>query len=349
MILLIIYVSVALGFSFLCSIAEAVLLSVTHAHIAILEQEGKASGKLLRQHKQDINKPLAAILTLNTIAHTIGAAGAGAQATAVFGNAYLGVFSAVLTLLILILSEIIPKTLGAYYWRSLAPSTAYALRFLIWLLYPFVILAEKLTGHLSHGPGLKGFNRHEFAAMANLSVEEGQLAQQESEILKNLLLLRETRARDAMTPRTVVFSVPDNMTVGDFFQQHHQVPFSRIPIYQETSKKIHGYVLCNDILLAQAQQDTDKALNNYHRPIHAILDSMSLSQTFDEFLRLKTHMMLVVDEYGSMKGIITLEDVLETLLGLDIIDESDKTEDLQELARNLWKQRAKKMGMEIEN
>lgn len=347
MFLLITYVSIALGFSFLCSIAEAVILSVTSAHIALLEQEEKPSGVLLRKLKEDINTPLAAILTLNTIAHTVGAAGAGAQAAAVFGSAYVGIASAVLTLLILIVSEIIPKTLGAHYWRSLAPATAYCLKFLIWALYPFVKLSETLTRGLTHGPTLRGFSRDEFAAMAELSAKEGELAQRESKILKNLLLLRETRVKDAMTPRTVVFSLPETLLVEEFFDQHENIRFSRIPIYSDNQEQVSGFVLRSELLSAQATGKGDNKLKNYRRDLQVLLSSMSLSQAFDELLRNHSHIMLVLDEYGGMEGILTLEDVLETLLGLEIVDESDKTEDMQKLARRLWKRRAQQMGLKI--
>ncbi|HYQ71088.1 MAG TPA: CNNM domain-containing protein, partial [Gammaproteobacteria bacterium] len=211
MLLLVTYVIIALGFSFLCSIAEAVLLSVNTPYITLLQRKGRKAGELLGRLKADINSSLAAILTLNTIAHTIGAAGAGAQAALVFGNAYVGIASGVLTLLILVFSEIIPKTLGAHYWRQLAPLTAFVLRGLVWLLYPFVKLSELLTRGLVHGPGLKGFNREELAAMAEISAAEGHLGPKEIRILKNLLRLRETRVTAAMTPRTVIFSLPEDL------------------------------------------------------------------------------------------------------------------------------------------
>ncbi len=345
MTLLIIYVLVALGFSFLCSIAEAVLLSVTSAHIALLEKNESSAGELLRQLKDDINKPLAAILTLNTIAHTIGAAGAGAQAAAVFGNAYVGIASAILTLLILVFSEIIPKTLGAHYWRQLAPFTAFVLKYLIIVLYPFVKLSEKLTRGLSHEPTLSGFSREEFAVMADLSSSEGQLAEQESHILKNLLLLRETKVSDAMTPRTVIFSLSQATTVEEFFHKHDQIPFSRVPIYEDEPEKITGFVFRSDLLLAQARGNNESLLKNYRRDITAVLETLSLSQVFNELLTLRVHMMLVVDEYGGVEGIITLEDVLETLLGLEIVDEKDDTVDMQKEARKLWKRRSE--GMDI--
>lgn len=346
MTLLIIYVTIALLFSFLCSIAEAVILSVSPAYVSLLEKEGKPSGKLLRKLKSEINKPLAAILTLNTITHTMGAAGAGAQAAAVFGNAYVGVASAVLTLLILIFSEIIPKTLGAHYWRALAPATAYGLRALVWTLYPFVKFSEWLMSGLTHGPTLNGFSREEFAAMAELSAQEGELAQQETVILKNLLLLRQTQVRDAMTPRTVVFSLPVNLRIEEFFHKYDHVRFSRIPVYADNQEHVTGFVLRSDLLLAQARGNSDNPLTNYVRPMSTLLDSMSLSQAFDELMRERSHIVLVVDEYGGVAGILTLEDVIETLLGLEIVDEGDKTEDMRKLAQRLRRKRLKEMGVD---
>jgi CBS domain containing-hemolysin-like protein len=231
MFLLIIYVVIALGFSFICSIAEAVILSVSQAYISLLEKDGKPSGTLLNKLTSDINKPLSAILTLNTVAHTMGAAGAGAQAAAVFGEAYLGIISAVLTLLILVFSEIIPKTLGATYWRQLAPAMAHLLKYLIILLYPFVKMSEKLTSGFKEDSPLKGLSRSELLAMAELSGQEGQLAKQESRFLKNLLQLHTLNVKDAMTHRTVVFSASESMSVNDFMEQKLPTEFSRIPIY----------------------------------------------------------------------------------------------------------------------
>lgn len=345
MLLLVVYVVLALGVSFLCSIAEAVILSVTSAHIEILEQQRKPAGSLLRNLKDDINKPLAAILTLNTIAHTVGAVGAGAQATAVFGDASVGVASVVLTLLILVLSEIIPKTLGAHYWRPLSVPTAYGLKFLIFALYPFVKLSEKLMGGLTEGPALRGFNRREFAAMAELSAREGQLGHHESMVLKSLLRLHKTRVTDAMTPRTVIFSLAETTTVETFFHKYDQVRFSRIPIYRDNPDHIIGFVLRSDLLLAQARGNSEKDMSSYCRDIKALLNTVSLTHAFDEMLRQRTQIMQVVDEYGTVQGIITMEDILETLLGLEIVDESDKDVDMRKLARTLWRRRARTLGV----
>ena len=345
MLLLTTFIFIAVGFSFLCSIAEAVLLSVSTSFIVNAEQEDKAYGSVLRELKEDINSPLAVILTLNTVAHTMGAAGAGAQAAAIFGSVYLGIFSAILTLVILIFSEIIPKALGAHYWRKLAPITAYTLRFLIRLLSPFVLLSNKLTQGLSRAPKLQGFSRKEFSAMAKLGEQEGQLDKNESVVLRNLFLLGETPVRNVMTPRSVVFAMHEDSTINDLLGKQNRKMFSRIPIYTDRDK-ITGFVLRDDLLIAQNDGHGETALKNYRRELGAILDAFSLLQAFETFISSKVHIMLVVSEYGDTQGIITLEDILENLLGLEIMDESDTVEDMQVLARRLGMLRRKKMGMD---
>ena len=344
---LIAYVLIALVFSFLCSIAEAVILSVNASYVAVLEKDGNPAGALLQNLIQEIGRPLSAILTLNTIAHTVGAVGAGAQAVIVFGNAYLGVASAILTLLILIFSEIIPKTLGARHWRKLAPATAYGLRFLVWLLYPFVLLSERLTGRHSEGVSLSGFNRREFSAMADISAGEGQLAEHESEILKNLMRLRKIRIREVMTPQTVVFSLPEGTLVHEFIDKHEEVRFSRIPIYEKDQDLVIGFVLRSDLLLAYARGDKNRPLNYYNRKLPALLESISLARAFNLVMGMEAHIALVVDEYGDLQGILTLEDIVETLLGIEIVDEGDETVDMQELARLRWKRRAERMKLDL--
>ena len=346
MALLLTYVLVALGFSFLCSIAEAVILSVSTPYITLLTRDGKPSGAVLGRMKTEINSTLAAILTLNTIAHTVGAVGAGAQAAQVFGNAWVGVTSAVLTLLILVFSEIIPKTLGAYYWKQLAPATAYVLQVMVWLLWPFVKMAELITRGLSHGQVLTGFNRDELAAMADISAGEGLLDRKETHILKNLLRLRDSKVTDVMTPRTVIFSLPEDLRVEEFFWKYESQRFSRIPIYADAPEHLNGFVLRSDLLLAQARGNTDTPLANYRRELHALPASVSPSQAFDALLEKRAHLMIVVDEYGSTIGLVTLEDILETLLGLEIVDESDQTVDMQAHARRLWRRRAREMGLD---
>lgn len=348
MFLLIIYALTALVFSFLCSIAESVILSVTSAHIATLEEQKKPAGARLRKLKKNVDQPLAAILTLNTIAHTVGAAGVGAQASAVFGNASLGVTSAVLTFLILVFSEIIPKSLGAHYWRQLAPATALGLKWLIRMLYPFVKLSEMLTGKLKEEPGRHGLSRQEFASVAKISLKEQQLEPQEFKIMQNLLNLRDIRVSDVMTPRTVVFSADESLSVTEFLSIPRPHSFSRIPIYRQVPGSVQGFVLYADLLMAQANGQGELPLQHFQRTIHATLDSMALSQALDDLMRKKAHLMLVVNEYGEMVGIVTQEDVFETLLGLEIIDESDTVEDMQKLARQLWRRRAQQLGIKPE-
>lgn len=345
MTLLLIYVGLALGVSFLCSVAEAVLLSVTTAYTRLLEQEDRPAGQRLRALKQDIDRPLSAILTLNTIAHTVGAAGAGAQAAIVFGSNMLGVFSAVLTFLILVFSEIIPKTLGAFYWRQLAPPVSLMLQWMIVLLYPLVKMSNWITKLISHRKPLRGLSREEFAVMAELGEMEGQLEDHESRILRNLLLLRETRVRDVMTPRPVVFSLPQKMTVADYIANHEDNPFSRVPVYGSDQDKVTGFVLRADLILAHGRGETGHPLEQYKRELPALVAAIDLLRAFEVMLEQSTHIMLVVDEYGGVDGIITLEDVFETLLGMEIVDEVDRTVDLQQLARKLARQRSRAMGL----
>lgn len=347
MTLLVLYVCIALLISFLCSIAEAVLLSVSKAHIVLLRKEGRASGDLLDELKADVNKPLAAILTLNTLAHTVGAVGAGAQATIVFGNQWVGLFSGLLTLAILVFSEIIPKTLGATYWRGLAPMTAHSLKFLVWLLYPFVLMSEWLTKLIGVKNEVAGFSRKEFAAMAELGQQEGQLDQRESQVIKNIFLLRETSVTDVMTPRIVVFALPETLTVGQYYEEHFDSRFSRIPVYASDKEHLTGFVLKDDLMLAQARGNTHKALIEYRRELLAIPENTSLLDAFDLVLNRRAHIMAVVDEFGGLQGVLTMEDIIETLLGLEILDESDKHEDMQVYAKKLWRRRASEMGIVI--
>ncbi len=334
MTLLIAFVCTAVVFSFLCSIAEAVLLSVDTAYLAVIEQEGKSSAPLWRKLKEEINSPLAVILTLNTIAHTVGAVGAGAQAAVVFGNAYVAVVSALLTLIILVFSEIIPKALGANYWKQLAPVTAVVLSFLVRVLYPFVILSNKLTRWFSPDNPAPGFNRSEFTALAELGEQEGELDPQEVKVLHNLFALREAEVRTAMTPRSVVFSMPEDALCRDLLDEAEGQRFSRIPLL-EGPDEIGGFVLRSDALMANASGDGDTPLRDFRRELPAIMDKFSLLKAFDDFVSQGQQIMLVVNEYGDGVGILTLEDILESLIGLEIVDETDRFADMQQLARRL--------------
>lgn len=346
MFLLGLFIFITLFFSFLCSIAEAVLLSVSWLYIATMEKRGQKAGEILRELKEDINKPLAAILTLNTVAHTVGSAGVGYQATLVLNNVSFGVVSAVLTFLILVFSEIIPKTLGASYWKILAPFTAYSLKFLIYILNPFITILEFITRNMVKKESM-GFKRSEFSIMAQLSAQEGHIDSQEALILDNLLLLQKIKIKDEMTPRTVMFSCSQDLRVEEFFYKYKKDCFSRIPVYDNKQNNIIGFVIRAELLLAQARGNRDTRLSNYVRSMPSFLDNMSLLHAMKEMLHAKDHISLIVDEYGTVKGILTLEDILETLLGHEIIDESDKNVDMQKLAKRLWKAKAKKYGIDL--
>lgn len=343
--LLILYVSLALVFSFLCSIAEAVLLSITPAYIATLEGEGRSSGTLLRRFKENIDHPLAAILTLNTIAHTIGAAGAGARAAEVFGSQWVGLASVVLTLMILFLSEIIPKTLGAVHWRFLAPFLASPLQWLIRFLYPLVILSEGLTRLISREKGAAVFEREELSAMADLGVESGALRQDESTVLKNLMQLGSLTLEDVMTPRTVVFAFSEAMTVEEMVSGYPEIAFSRIPLYGKDLDDITGFVIKNDVLLAHVRGDRDRPLRSMKRDIATLSEDTRLPDALRILLDRRQHILLVKDRYGGTAGLATLEDILETLLGLEIVDEADRTVDMRDLARERWRKRAGALGL----
>ncbi len=350
MTLLIFYLLLAVLVSFFCSVAEAVLLSVRPSYIAVLEAQGSRSAKKLKKLCNNLDRPLAAILTANTIAHTVGAAGVGAQAAVVFGNQYIGLTSAILTFLILIFSEIIPKTLGAVYWRQLAAPFAVLIAGLTQLLLPFVLLSEKLTRLLSRsGAGVHTFSRDEFEAMAQIGVDEGLLESKELKIVTNLMRLRQLSARDIMTPRPVVFSASEKMTVRGFFTAHSENAFSRIPVYAENEDDITGYVLKSDLLMAQARDEFDKSLLEFRRPFLMFLDVLDASSIFDRLIHGKNQIALVLDEYGTMQGIVTMEDVMETLIGLEIMDESDKVNDMQKLAHKRWRARMESMGINPSN
>ena len=341
--LLIIYIALAIGVSFLCSVMEAVLLSVTPAYVGALEEGNPTAAARLKTLKTDVDRPLAAILTLNTVAHTIGAAGAGAEAAAYFGNAYVGIFSAILTLGILILSEIIPKTLGAVHWRALAPLVARVLRPLIWVLYPLVVLSQWITKLMSRGEKENQVSRAEFAALATLGAEEGVFDPQESRILQSLLRFNELAARDVMTPRTVMVAFPATKPVREI--TNAQLRFSRFPIFEENRDHVTGYALRSDILRTVAEDEGDRPVSEIQRDLLTVPETLPLPRLFERFLERKEHLALVIDEYGGTQGIATMEDVVETLLGLEIVDEADTVHDMQVLARERWAERARALGL----
>jgi CBS domain containing-hemolysin-like protein len=346
-VLLVLYVLLALSFSFLCSVAEAVLLSVTPSFIAGLETDRPKQAGLLKQLKQDnVDRSLAAILTLNTIAHTVGAIGAGAKATIVFGSAYFGVFSAVMTLLILFLSEIIPKTLGAVWWRALAAPTAYFVKSLILVLYPLIVISEQITRLIGRGRNVHVFNREEFVAMASIGGASGHLHEDETRIIHNLFALRSLTADDVMTPRTVIHALQQDRTVSDALPDCANSPFSRLPLFAADFDEITGFVLKDDLLLTEARDQGQTPLSRLRREIHPVPKTEKLSHLLEFLLDRRAHLAVVVDEYGGTAGLVSLEDVVETLLGIEIVDEADRTQDMRKLARKRWKERAAALGVD---
>lgn len=345
MSLLIFYLLLAIGVSFLCSILEAILLSVSRSYIAVLERKGNRAGALLREYKQDIDRPLSAILSLNTIAHTVGAAGVGAQAQIIFGQASVAITSAVLTFLILVLSEIIPKTLGATYWRNLAPAAVYALRGLMVTMYPLVVLSQAITRWLSSEENIPSFSREEFGALADLGVEEGIFEEEESRIFKNLIRFSSLRVKDIMTPRTVVVGFDEEETVEGLEEDVEELTFSRLVLYGKERDEVTGYVLKNDLLLLMARDDRQTPLKEVKRDILIVPEIMALKDLFEELMAKQEHIAVAVDEYGGFAGVVTMEDLVETLLGMEIIDEADTIEDMQKMARKKWSERARRLGI----
>lgn len=347
--LLVVFLLIALIFSFLCSVFEAVLLSVRQPYIVTQRETKPSNAKTWENLVGDINRPLSAILILNTVAHTVGAAGVGAQATKVFGTDPMTSFSIalVLTILILVLSEIIPKTFGAVYWKQLAPATGAMLTTLTKIMSPLIWMTEKITSGISKGKKKGAFSRAEFIAMADVGEKEGAIEASEGRIMKNLFGLRDMLAKHAATPRTVVFALPETCTIDEFMSSHADKPFSRIPIYEKTLDHVTGFVLKVDLFQAKAEGYPERTVGEFVRPLHTIPNTQNLSDLFNSMTADQVHIAATLDEFGSFAGLITLEDVIETLLGIEIIDEVDDTEDMQEKARELWKKRAKKMGIEL--
>lgn len=343
MVLLFTYVAIALGFSFLCSLLEATLLTITPSQLQAAKTSGKRWADKLQELKRDIDRPLSAILTLNTIAHTMGATGAGAQYAKVYGDATGSIFAAALTLAVLILTEIIPKTLGARYAQFFAPFTASFLPFLQTVLRPVVWFCQLVTrfvtfGKASHRPRF----REEMLAVARLGVEDGTVKDSERRIVRNMLNLNELSVSAILTPRPVVFSLPESLPVAEFVKCIEGQPFSRIPVYGENTEQITGFVLCVDLLRACVKK-CDGVLGDHKREILFVPESMKVDKLFEYLTTQQAHIAMVQDEYGSSIGLVTLEDVVETLVGIEIVDERDVAVDMQELARDLWKKRAAKM------
>jgi CBS domain containing-hemolysin-like protein len=330
---LIIFILVALGFSFLCSVWEAVLLTSSLSHIELIVKQGKRAGRIMRHHKQNLEQGISAILTLNTLAHTVGAAGAGAQAAIIFGNKWIGLIAVILTLLILIFSEIIPKTLGAFYWKHMVPFTAYGVKVIVWALYPVVWGTRHLSRLIIPLKKEPTISRAELEILAKIGVGEGILKEKEHLVLKNLLHLHRVKVSDIVTPRTVVFMLQQDMTVAEVLASHQALAYSRIPVYKESMDDVTGFVLRYHILSAAATGKEQLRLHRLALPIHAVPETINVARVLEEFISRREHIFLVINEYGGTEGIITLEDALESLLGTEITDETDLVADLQLLAK----------------
>ncbi len=338
MTLLLVYLAIAIGVSFLCSILEAVLLSTTSSFVVTLQKERPRAGALLSASKDRLDESLAAILILNTFAHTMGAFGVGTQAIRVFGPQWETLIAVLLTLAILYFSEIIPKTLGATFWRVLAIPSAFLILWLIRMVYPLVWISTRLTkviGRKSEGD----VTRDEILAMASLGKKDGVLVPRENEVLSNVLTLREIATEEVMTPRTVVHMLDRSVSVHEALEQPLTRRFARIPIFGQGMDDIVGKVLRNDLFIAEREGAGDRPVHEYSKPILRVSERLPVQQLLDVMIKNRAHLCLVEDGYGQTAGIVTLEDAIETLIGREIVDESDAVEDMQELARGIYRER----------
>lgn len=340
--LLIIFFVLSVGISFLCSVLESVLLSVNMSYVAVLEKEKPSVGTLLRYHKENINKSIASILILNTIANTLGAAAVGAQASKIFGNDAVVYVSVILTFAILFLSEIIPKTIGAIYWKQLAPFSAYIIKGFIWITYPIVLSTLAVTNRISRGKSdAHSLTKEELLESMLMSEDEGIIDEKESDVIENMLNLDNIKVSEILTPRSVVFALDEDMLIKDVIKTQPAIfKFSRIPIYKDSIENVTGLVLTKKIF-KQALQDDNVPLSSVKKEIFVINENIPVSKALDMFIKKKDHMFLVTDKYEQTEGIITLEDCIETILGLEIMDESDTTEDMRELAKRKMKLKRK--------
>jgi len=342
MTLLLIYLFIALFTSFVCSIMEAVLLSTPVSFLKSKMELGDKNAETMLELKSDIDKPLSAILSLNTVAHTVGAAGVGAQATIVFGEAYFGLVSAVLTILILVLTEIIPKTVGANYSKDLIGISAKVIKGMVILTYPLVWLSTLVTKMLAREKSELTTSREEISALASIGTQEGIFADKENKIIQNLIKLKSLKIKEVMTPRIVVVTANEEMTLEEFLKNKEFLHFSRIPIFQENKDNITGYVFRELVFEKLAEDQFNLKLKDIKREIIQFPESMTLFDAWDEMLQKKEHISLIIDEYGGMDGITTLEDIIESLLGFEIVDEKDQVEDMRKYAIKRWQERQKK-------
>ena len=336
--ILILYFLLAVFVSFFCSLLEACFLSITGTYIQSKIKQNKDFAFILKNLKLHVNRPLSAILTCNTIANTVGAAGVGAQVHLLFGNQWVALASGILTFAILIFSEIIPKTLGASHWRTLAPFCTYSIKILIYITYPFVLIFEKINKLLAKKTK-SSMTREELIATAEIGADKGVIGKKESHIIINILTLDATKVSEIMTPRSVIFALDQQQTIGDVICKHKNINFSRIPLYDKNVDSVVGIIHRYKIFEAQSLGLSDVHLKEYCKPLHIIPEHISVAATLDQFIKRKEHIFLVVDEYGVTTGIVTLEDAIETILGVEIVDELDSVEDLRQFAIDKWKQR----------
>lgn len=366
--MIIVYALVSIVFSFLCSIWEAVLLSVSPSYVRSKMQDGSKTGELLNQFKNDVNAPLTAILSLNTVAHTVGAILVGTETAKVFGEdtvafsipfpgypidfSYDLIVASAMTLAVLLISEIVPKNLGATYWKQLAPFTVKSLNIMVTIFTwtGFIWVSNKIKKLLLRGDDPHGtaLSRVEFLAMAEAQEESGQLKAEEGRILRNLMQFESLSARDVMTPRTVVVGAKEDLTVGEFYAKFDSSPFSRYPIFGETRDLVRGYVLKDMVYKSIIEKSDNESITTIMREMLLVPETTSLHKLIDMMLERREPIALVVDEFGGMEGIVTMEDAMETLLGLEIMDEMDTSQDMQDLARRRWRKRAEAMGLNIE-
>ena len=340
--ILLLFLLAAMAISFLCSILESVLLSTPISYITMREEEGYKPATRFMQYKEESARPLAAILALNTIANTVGAAGVGRQAAAIGGSEFFGWMSAITTLLILVFAEIIPKTIGTSYYRQLMGFTTRVLRALIVLMYPIVILIELITRIFQKDDDEASVSREEVSAMANVGEEEGVIDESENRIIQNVIKLDDVKAYDVMTPRVVAQTASENMSLKNFYKDKDFEHYSRIPVYSESPEYITGYILRSEALECLAEDKFDMRLSEIKRDITFFNEEQSVADIWDTLLAKKEQIGLIIDEYGCFQGILTLEDIIETILGLEIIDENDEVSDMQQFVRERWKQRAKR-------
>lgn len=340
MFLLVFYFSLAVFISFLCSLLESVILSASYTHIETLSRQGARYAPLLKKMKYQISTPLSAILTVNTTANTLGAAGVGAQVHNLYGSSFVTVFAIALTLVILFFSEILPKTLGASYWRGFLPFSVYTIQALMFICYPFVRLSQWVQTMVRTRS--RHITREDIVGAAQMGVNEGAIHRNEGELIYNILNLKSKKVSTIMTPRTVVTAFEKKMTVGQALKKHQPLRFARVPVYDNTLDNIIGMVHRYKILEARTQGCEKITVDNYLCPMHTVPEKISVTAALDQFIKRKEHIFLVVDEYGSLSGLVSMEDVVETILGIEIVDELDSVADLREQALKQWKQKKNK-------